>query len=96
MAKTGQWSFIALDTNEAQDIPHFNDLCAYESGTLIVWQNLDRLKAGEINFEETLGRKIDGVREHISLVFHRYLSGEPTRTPYEQSRIAINRRFCYT
>lgn len=87
VAKTGQWSLIALDTDEAQDIPHFYDLCAYESGTLIVWQNLDRLKAGEINFEETLGRKIDGVREHISLVFHRYLSGE---TGIKRLKININ------
>lgn len=41
-----------------------------------VWQKLDRLKAGEIKFELVLGRKIDDVREHLALVYHRYLSGE--------------------
>lgn len=40
-----------------------------------VWQKLDRLKAGEIKFELVLGRKIDDVREHLTPVYHRYLSG---------------------
>ena len=76
VSQTGQWSLIALDFDEMSKIPHFDQLRDYETGTLIVWQKLDRLKAGEINFEDVLGKKIDGVREHISLVFHRYLSGE--------------------
>ena len=52
-----------------------------------MWQKLDRLKAGEINFDQALGRKIDGVREHLSLVFHRYLSGERGIT---KMKISIN------
>ncbi|HQM01827.1 MAG TPA: ATP-binding protein [Ruminococcus flavefaciens] len=67
---------IVLEADEMHNVPHYEDLCQYESGTLIVWQELDRLKSGEINFEEVLGKKIDGVRDHIALVFHRYLSGE--------------------
>ena len=76
VAQTGQWSLIVLEADEMHNVPHYEDLCQYESGTLIVWQELDRLKSGEINFEEVLGKKIDGVRDHIALVFHRYLSGE--------------------
>lgn len=87
VTQTGQWSLIALDLEEAKHIPHFSELCKYNSGTLIVWQELDRLKSGEINFEEVLGKKIDGVREHISLVFHRYLSGE---TGLKRIKININ------
>ena len=37
---------------------------------------LYQLEEGEINFEQSLGRKIDSVRKHLSLVYHRYLSGE--------------------
>ncbi len=76
VTKTGSWSLLVLDDNELNAVPHIDNLKAYSSGTLVVWQNLDRLKAGEINFEQELGRKIDAVREHLSLVFHRYLSGE--------------------
>lgn len=76
VAETGLWSLIVLDDQEIASVPQSDALMAYESGTLVVWQKLDRLKAGEINFEQALGRKIDGVREHLALVFHRYLSGE--------------------
>lgn len=70
------WSLLILEEDEISDIPYIESLKQYKTGTLVVWQNLDRLKAGEINFEQALGRKIDAVREHLSLVFHRYLAGE--------------------
>ena len=73
----GDWSLLILDAEEIAEIPEIDKLMTLSSGTLVVWQNLDRLKAGEFNFELALGRKIDGVRSHLSLIFHRYLSGEP-------------------
>lgn len=76
VAKIGDWSLLVLDQEELSNIPQINDLLKYESGTLVVWQKLDRLEAGEINFELALGRKIDNVSDHLSLVYHRYLSGE--------------------
>lgn len=75
--KTGEWSLIVLETeDEINSIPRIDNLREIESGTLVVWQNLDRLKVGELNFEHSMGRKMDDVRAHLSLVFHRYLSGE--------------------
>ena len=76
VAEVGDWSLLVLDEEEMSAIPQYDSLMEYETGTLVVWQKLDRLKAGEINFELALGRKIDSVREHLSLVYHRYLSGE--------------------
>ena len=76
VAEVGDWSLLVLDVEEMSAIPQYDSLMEYETGTLVVWQKLDRLKAGEINFELALGRKIDSVREHLSLVYHRYLSGE--------------------
>lgn len=87
VAETGSWSLIVIEESELDVIPEINELRAYESGTLVVWQKLDRLKAGEINFEQLLGRKIDRVREHLSLVFHRYLNGEKGIT---KLKISIN------
>lgn len=54
---------------------------------MVIWQKLDRLKAGEINFESALGRKIDIMRSHLSLVYHRYLSGE---SGISRLKLAIN------
>lgn len=74
--EVGDWSLIILDEEEINQFPQVEELKKYESGTLVIWQKLDRLKAGEINFELSLGRKIDRVRNHLSLVYHRYLMGE--------------------
>lgn len=72
----GDWSLIVLDEDEMNQLPQIDELKKYGSGTLVIWQKLDRLKAGEINFELSLGRKIDRVRDHLSLVYHRYIAGE--------------------
>ena len=77
VAETGEWSLLVLNDKEFEDIPQIEKLLKYDTGTLVVWKKLVRLKIGEINFELTLGRKIDSVRSHLSLVYHRYLSGEP-------------------
>lgn len=75
--KKNDWSLLILDSkNELDSIPHIEKLRKLKSGTLVVWQNLDRLEAGEVNLEQALGRKMDEVRRHLSLVFHRYINGE--------------------
>lgn len=74
--ETGAWSLLILDKEDMASVPHISDLREQESGTLVVWQNLDRLLTGEVDYEKSLGRKMDEVRQHLELVFHRYLSGE--------------------
>lgn len=76
VAQAESWSLLVLGEEDINEIPQIEVLRSYDHGTLVVWQSLDRLKAGEINFEAALGRKIDGVRDHLALVYHRYLSGE--------------------
>lgn len=76
VAETGSWSLLILDEDDLNAIPHISDLTEQECGTLVVWQNLDRLLMGEIDYEKSLGRKMDEVRHHLELVFHRYLTGE--------------------
>lgn len=85
VACVGDWSLLILDPSEINDVPEINRLLDQPSGTLVVWQKLDRMKAGEVNFELALGRKIDSVRSHLALVYHRYLSGEPGITKFKLS-----------
>lgn len=87
VTNTGKWSLLILDENEIKELPVIDELLKYNTGTLVLWQELDRLKAGEQNFEHVLGRKIDIVREHIALVYHRYLTGE---TGIKRLSISIN------
>jgi hypothetical protein len=72
------WSLLILESDEEiSSVPRIKELMELASGTLVVWQNLDRLKVGELDFSRSMGKKMDDVREHLSLVFHRYISGEP-------------------
>lgn len=73
---TGEWSLIVLEPDEISLLPQIDELLRYESGTLVVWQRLDRLGMNESIIEASLGRKMDDVRNHLSLIYHRYLSGE--------------------
>lgn len=71
-----KWVLLELDQDEAGDIPHVDRLKSRGHGTIVLWQKLDRLLAGELDVEAGLGLKVDEARGHLSLVFHRYLSGE--------------------
>jgi hypothetical protein len=72
-----EWSLLILDEpNEIDALPQIEQLKELESGTLVIWQNLDRLKMGSTDFNKLMGRKMDDVRAHLSMVFHRYISGE--------------------
>lgn len=76
--KSGLWSLLSIDEDaEIHGIPAIDELLKQGKGTLVVWQKLDRLKAGEIDFDKSMGRMFDNVRDHLELVFHRYLNGEP-------------------
>ncbi|WP_426454476.1 ATP-binding protein [Paenibacillus sp. S-38] len=72
-----EWIMLELDDDEIMALPLIDDLLHQESGTLVIWQDLDRISSGEATIERALGDKMDTTREHLSLVFHRYINGEP-------------------
>ena len=71
----------------------FGELCG-ETGTLVAWSKCDRLLAK--NYEDAGGAaerravstRIEKLREHIALVFHRFL--DPNETAYPTVRISVN------
>lgn len=65
----------------------FPELEKMSSGTLVVWQSLDRVFSGEVDQERALTDKMDEVRQHLSLVFHRFLPGGDAKP---QIRIRMN------
>ena len=74
--QTNFWSLIELSADETKDIPRIDLLEKFSSGTLVVWQELDRMLQENKNIEKLLPEKMNEVIGHLSLVFHRYLSGE--------------------
>ncbi len=71
-----EWNIGLLNQDEILSFPHVDKLGT--SGTLVLWLKLDRLSEGDVtsNKQKMLLEKIELADRHLSLVFHRFLSGE--------------------
>jgi Histidine kinase-, DNA gyrase B-, and HSP90-like ATPase len=74
--KKDDWFIILFDSDEIRSQPYFETLG--DSGTLVIWRDLDRLFEDEIGRRraEIVSEKLSLVERHLSLVFHRFLAGE--------------------
>lgn len=70
------WSLIVLEQDDFETVPNYHKLLLNKSGTLVVWQDLDKFAIGESDIESAFSSKMSLTREHLALVFHRFLSGE--------------------
>lgn len=86
IAEVRAWDVIVLDQTEMSEIPGSDRLLSSESGTLVVWQALDRLSEQASNFATLLDKQMVDVVSHLELVFHRFLSGDGVT----KARITIN------
>lgn len=77
---TGEWSLNALNTEEIRCLPMTEKLESLKNGTLVIWQNLDKIFAGEIDIDSAMADKMHAVNKHLSLVFHRFLQGGDVAT----------------
>jgi hypothetical protein len=70
------WLLSILDPVDIQALPHIGLLV--DTGTVVIWRELDRLMEDEVGVrrDEIVHEKLDVVGRHLSLVFHRFLSGE--------------------
>jgi len=75
------WILLGLTDEAIRSLPHITELTGSRSGTMVLWQSFDRLSAGELSIESALGQRMDGAREHLALVFHRFLSPEKPHLP---------------
>ena len=75
--KRGTWALLSLNSEEINAIPQYQaQLKSLKSGTLVIWEKLDRMFSGAKAADKLMSRQMEYVREHLALVFHRYLSGE--------------------
>ena len=73
---SGRWLVVIPDDREVDALPLFNQLKKLGSGTLVVWQDLDRLTAGATNLVSEMTAKLAGLLDHLALVFHRFTQKE--------------------
>jgi hypothetical protein len=76
LAASRSWDLMVLDHDDTPDLPGFAALDALEHGTLVIWEDLDRVAAQMQNFSRLLDAQMIEATAHLSLVFHRFLSGD--------------------
>lgn len=72
VVEQNKWTVIERD--DVKEIPFSEELG--KSGTLVLWEKLDRLDGSQEGGKANLSRVISEAQDYLSLVFHRYLSGE--------------------
>jgi len=86
--KVDNWSLIFLEEKEILRLPEIKELELLKNGTLLIWTKLDKIDTGEKDLEKILIEKSSDVREHLALVFHRYLSGDGVK----KTKMSINKK----
>jgi len=74
--KAESWELLELDEDDISVLPQISDLMALSEGTIVLWNKLDKIFAGDEDKEQGLLLRIKEVEEHLALTFHRYLQGE--------------------
>lgn len=71
-----KWFVVVPPEIELETLPLFQSLKSLKSGTLVIWQDLDRLTAGASNPQNEMTIKLAPLLDHLALVFHRYTQKE--------------------
>lgn len=77
IVREGEWLVIELEDDDISDLPGFGKLSEMETGTLVVWQNFDTIEKSSGDVYSTLFEYKVSLDKHLSLIFHRFLNGDP-------------------
>jgi hypothetical protein len=92
VSDNNEWTMLG-EAVTPQEARMFEDLCG-EKGTLVVWSKCDRLlskdyqEPGGAAEKKAIKGRVEKLRDHVALVFHRYLEME--NTDYPTVKITIN------
>jgi hypothetical protein len=76
LAATGSWALLQMNTEEIDALPGVPRLQALQSGTTVIWQDLDLLESTIGADSGAMDHAMTSVRNHLALVFHRFISGD--------------------
>lgn len=86
VSRTNDWHLLSSPSPTSP--AHLAPLGSLSSGTLVLWEKLDRVingNGGAPRSHDSFLASIDRVEEHLAMVFHRYLDG-----PSADVRVYIN------
>lgn len=81
--ETQDWTLIQYSGKEINKIKFSDALTDLVSGTVVLWEKLDRISESQIDFEREFNEKLDFSDKHISLVFHRFLENKSSKLYFE-------------
>ena len=85
---TNEWRLLRAGDAAAE--PHFSSVASLSHGTTVLWQQLDRLTRDQQTQNDRQQQRfldrIEGVRRHLGMVFHRLMTGQ------NATRIFVNDR----
>ena len=76
IAEKGDWVLMNYSPGEIEKLPFSDRLHDKESGTVVLWQEFDRIATGASNLQKVFDEKIERARNHCALVFHRFMDSE--------------------
>lgn len=93
VGKERKWEVLPSESVDEEIEEHLETVAAKSSGTVVVWEKVDRLlkdyaDAGGKPAQKALKQKVEGLRAHIAMVFQRFLDSKDTRA--ETVKIAID------
>jgi hypothetical protein len=89
-----RWVVLVPENSTLQRLPLYENLLEQESGTLVVWQALDKLMAGSATPIEEMKTRMEGLHHHLSFVFHRF-SKKEGRIPAIDPGSIFKRKFVH-
>lgn len=71
-----EWLVLELSTKDMEILPDIDLLESSITGTIVYWHKMDRVVGKYSTPEEALTDKLANTKDHLSLTYHRYLTGE--------------------
>lgn len=76
LAESGQWQLYVLSDDDLLALPHTRYLDDKTSGTVVLWEEIDISDPDHARFTEDFTAKMADAKEHLALIYHRFLEGE--------------------
>lgn len=76
VASQNKWIVSIPSLSEIEKFSFFPELNKQESGTLVIWHQLDKLLAGAKDANKEITLKFHGLLEYLALIFHRFTQKE--------------------
>ncbi len=70
---TNDWSINEYTSDELDFIPNLDILDNHQSGTIVLWENFDRIKLSSLKFDRNFNELVVKAEDHIALIYHRLL-----------------------